>query len=360
MIVGGTGGLGHSVVKWMVRHGARNILLVSRSGGDPENTNKLVRACQHEANILVRKCNVTFASEVQALVLECARTMPPICGVINAAMVLQDKMFEDLTYDEYRSVIRPKVDGTWNFHNSLTAINAKLDYFVMLSSASGILGSRGQAAYAAANTFLDAFAAFRVAQGLPAVALDLTAVTGVGYLAENKHRQAEVAKNFGNETVSEEEVLGLLAIAMSGKCPPHCLTGLKLTIDESGTLPYYAADARFTDLKARAIAASEALGTTTQKAESYKAAFQSASTEADACEVAVRGLQQKMAEVLSMAPADIDVTRSMSSYGLDSLSAIEIRNWITRELGAKLQILELLTVECVRELATLVVKRSSR
>ncbi|KAM0715744.1 hypothetical protein Q7P37_008258 [Cladosporium fusiforme] len=359
VIVGGTGGLGLSVAKWMVQQGARHIVLVSRSGGNAQRTNELIAACQDEAKIVVKMCDIASIDEVRTLIADCAKTMPPICGVINAAMVLQDMMFQDLTHEAFRSVIRAKVDGTWNIHNALESRNAKLDYFVLFSSAAGIVGSRGQAAYAAANTFLDAFAAFRVARGLPAVSLDLAAVTGVGYLAENGHREAEVAKNFGGEMVSEKEVLALLAIALAGKCPAHCLTGLKLTADGAGNLPYYASDPRFAELKARAIAAGAAAGSAAQQPISYKAAFQAALSEVDARDVATKGVQQKMSEVLSVALEDVDVMRSMSSYGLDSLSAIEVRNWITRELGAKLQILELLTAGSVQELAGLIVKRAA-
>lgn len=289
----------------------------------------------------------------------CGTTMPPICGVINSAMVLHDMMFQDLTHEAFRSVIRAKVDGTWNIHNAMEERKAKLDYFVLFSSAAGIVGSRGQAAYAAANTFLDAFAAFRVARGMPAVSLDLTAITGVGYLAENAHREAEVKKNFGGETVSEKEILALLAMALAGRCRTHCLTGLKLTPDDMGNLPYYANDPRFTELKVKAIANSAAAGSAKQQTISYKAAFKAASSEVDSRNVATEGVRQKMSEVLSVTPDDVDVMRSMSSYGLDSLSAIEIRNWITRELGAKLQILELLTAESVQDLASLIVKRAT-
>ncbi|KAK3361806.1 polyketide synthase, partial [Lasiosphaeria ovina] len=93
---------------------------------------------------------------------ECAKSLPPICGVIHAAMVLRDVLLESMKHEDYEQVIRPKVSDTWNVHNALENSGVKLDYFVVLSSAAGILGSRGQGAYAAANTFLDAFVQYRV------------------------------------------------------------------------------------------------------------------------------------------------------------------------------------------------------
>ena len=94
-----------------------------------------------------------------------------------------------MSYDDYEHVIRPGVRGAWNIHNALIANRIELDYFVVLSSAADILGSRGQGAYAAANTFLDACVQYRVGNGLPGTSLDLTAVTGAGCLAENAERE---------------------------------------------------------------------------------------------------------------------------------------------------------------------------
>lgn len=263
-----------------------------------------------------------------------------------------------MTHDSYVSAIRAKVKGTWNIHNALKSINARLDYFILLSSAAGIVGSRGQAAYAAANTFLDGFALCRVAQGLPATSLDLTAVTGAGYIAENATREDEISKNFGGQSLSEAEVLGLLAVATSGKCGAQCLTGLKLVPSSTGALPYYAEDPRFAHLKAAAMEEIRAAGSDPGQAISYRNAFRVAANNDEARQVAVQGILQKLSEVLSVARDDVDAQQSMASYGLDSLTAIEVRNWITRELGATLEILELLTSANVSGLAELIVSRT--
>ncbi|KAK7986880.1 Polyketide synthase [Apiospora saccharicola] len=369
VIIGGTGGLGRSMAKWMVAHGARHVVLVSRSGGNDKKVKKVIRESQqqHGATVVVKTCDVASEEAVQSLVSQCNATMPPICGVVHAAMVLHDGVFEDMTHESFTDAVRSKVDGTWNLHNVLQSANAQLDYFVLFSSAAGVLGSRGQAAYAAANTFLDGFAAYRHRQGLPGVALDLTAVTGAGYIAENAKREEEILKNFGNQAVSETEVLALLAVATSGKggsqshCPAQCLTGLKLVPDKTtGALPYYASDPRFAHLKAAALATLAANGGAGAASQivSYRDAYKSAKTPEDMADVATRGILQKLSEVLSVARDDVDAQRSMASYGLDSLTAIEVRNWITRELGANLQILELLTSANVTELAGLIVSKT--
>ncbi|KAI0095496.1 ketoacyl-synt-domain-containing protein [Daldinia grandis] len=358
VIVGGTGGLGRSTARWMVEHGARNIVLLSRSGGNVGELRQLIEDTQDKASIVVKTCDIANEDNVYGIVKECTETLPPICGVIHAAMMLHDGLIEGMTHDSYVSAIRAKVKGTWNIHNALKSINARLDYFVLLSSAAGIVGSRGQAAYAAANTFLDGFASCRVVQGLPGVSLDFTAVTDAGYISENLAREEEIIKNFGGQSISEAEVLGLLAIATSSKCGTQCLTGLKLVPSNTGALPYYAEDPRFTYLKAAAVAEMRAAGSDSGQVVSYRNAFRAAASNEEARKIAVQGVLQKLSEVLSVAHDDVDALRSMASYGLDSLTAIEVRNWITREFGATLEILELLTSANVTDLANLIVSRT--
>ncbi|KAL7623018.1 hypothetical protein AAE478_006697 [Parahypoxylon ruwenzoriense] len=357
-IIGGTGGLGRNIARWMVEHGARHIVLLSRSGGKVAELQQLIDETRDRANIVVKACDIANEESVHRLVRECTEKLPPICGVVHAAMMLHDGLMESMNHESYVSTIRAKVKGTWNIHNALKSANARLDYFVLLSSAAGIVGSRGQAAYAAANTFLDGFASCRVAQGLPGVSLDLTAVTGAGYIAENASREDEIIKNFGGQSVSEAEVLALLAVAISGKCGAQCLTGLKLVPSAAGALPYYAEDPRFAHLKAAAMAEIQAAGSESGPVVSYRSAFRAAASHDEACQVAVQGVLEKLSEVLSVARDDVDAQRSMASYGLDSLTAIEVRNWITRELGATLEILELLTSANVTDLAELIVSRT--
>ncbi|OIW26979.1 ketoacyl-synt-domain-containing protein [Coniochaeta ligniaria NRRL 30616] len=361
IIVGGTGGLGRSMTRWMIEHGARHIVLVSRSGSQDLKVQHLLDEAHGIAAVRVVVCDIADEEQVQRLVDTCSKTMPPICGIVNAAMALHDGLFEDMTYDAYKATVRAKVAGTWHIHNALEAANARLDYFVLLSSAAGILGSRGQAAYAAASTFLDSFAAYRCHEGLPGVSLDLTAVTGAGYIAENVARAEDIYKNFGGETVSEAEVLALLGLAVSGTAPHHCLTGLRLAPNAAGALPYYAEDPRFAQLAASALAENAPSSSVESgKPVSFGAAFRAAGNEADACDIAVQAVQHKLSEVLSVGLQDVDAARSMTSYGLDSLTAIEVRNWIARELRANLQILELLTSGCVNDLAALIVSRAAK
>ncbi|KAK1777236.1 acyl transferase domain-containing protein [Copromyces sp. CBS 386.78] len=359
IIIGGTGGLGRSMAKYMAEHGARNIVLLSRSGGGKDMVEQLEKeiSCP-DVNIRVKKCDASDERQVRELVKDCARELPSICGVIHAAMVLRDVLLESMSFSDFSQVVQPKVAGAWNVHNVLSDTGANLDYFVVLSSAAGILGSRGQGAYAAANTFLDSFVQYRVRNGLPATSLDLTAVSDAGYLAENAERQEDIMRNFGNETVSEQEVLALLSAAVRGVGPAQVLTGLKLHVQSDGSWPYYASDARFSQLKADSLAAAEREGLVPKAAASAGNAFRAAKTDEEAMAIAGQGILQKLSDVLTIEVANLDATRNITSYGLDSLTAIELRNWIAKELRANLQILELLSSGTVNDLAAIIVQKT--
>lgn len=272
---------------------------------------------------------------------------------------MQDMLFEKMAFDDYEAVIRSKVAGAWNIHNAL--LSTPLDFFIAISSAAGIVGNRGQSAYAAANTFLDAFAQYRMRLGLPAASIDLTAVADVGYLADNAVRQEEVMKNLGGESMTGAEVLALIGAAirgsMRGACGNHCLTGLKLGGEgvTPDTLPYFAADAKFEHLKNAVISVSSSTASTAQV--SISTAVSLAQSPGEEVDIVTDGLANKLAAILMIPAEDLDPQIPITKYGLDSLNAIELRNWITKELGANLQVLELLTAGSLINLAKLILKK---
>jgi hypothetical protein len=249
------------------------------------------------------------------------------------------------------------VSGAWNFHYALSQV--PLDFFVAISSAAGAVGNRGQAAYSAANCFLNAFVQYRIKKGLPASSIDLTAVSDVGYLAENATKQAQVAENLGSETISESEVLALLAASISGcmaaNCNSHCITGLKIGPNLQDL--FWVDDAKFKYLKEAAEAEQTHLSTSAIPV-SLSSAVKSSKSYEEALQLVVDGMMDKVSAVLMVPRDEMDQSRPIVVYGLDSLVAIEIRNWITRELEASLQVLELLTSSSITALAGTILKKS--
>jgi acyl carrier protein len=265
-------------------------------------------------------------------------------------------LFEKMTHKDYTTVIESKVQGAWNFHNALKSV--QLDFFVAISSAAGAVGNRGQAAYSAANTFLNAFVQYRIAKGLSASSIDLTAVSDVGFLAENSEAAAEVAKNLGSDTICEAEVLALLEAAIDGRlgsaCNNHSITGMRIT----PSAPFWTSDPKFKHLRLVAEAAAAEASCNQAVAVSLNAALKAAQSLEEARDVVCKGLADKLTSVLMLEIGDMDVTRSLSNYALDSLVAIEVRNFITREFEVNLQVLELLSSGSVETLATSICGKS--
>ncbi|PSN61205.1 hypothetical protein BS50DRAFT_562674 [Corynespora cassiicola Philippines] len=358
ILIGGTGGLGRSIATWMVGKGAKHIVLLSRSGELKGKAKEQIDALNESgAAIIVRRCDVSTRADVEHLISTGLEGLPPVRGLIHGAMVLHDVLFEKMTYDQYTSVIASKVQGTKNLHDILSSSSTPLDFFICISSAAGAVGNRGQAAYAAANTFLNGFAQQLRSQGILATSIDLTAVSDAGYLAEDAEKAAEVARNLGSDTICEAEVLSLIQASIEGKmesCNGHPITGMRIT---PTVRPFWSNDAKFVHLLRAAEAAASLSSSATAKV-SWSAAFKAASDRAEAEVVVCNALVEKIAEVISMEPEELDVTRALSHYPLDSLTAIEVRNFITRMFEANLQVLELLASGSIESLAKVVCGKS--
>ncbi|THW09044.1 polyketide synthase [Aureobasidium pullulans] len=354
LIVGGTGGLGCSIARWMASRGAKLICLSSRRANITPRLEELISdLAQQGTRILIRACDVANLRSVETLIQNLQKEAP-VRGVIQGAMVLKDVLYEQMTTDDFNAVVNPKVTGTLNLHNTLGS--SKLDFFIALSSVAGVVGNRGQAAYAAANVFLDTFMAHRNAQGLPGTSLDLTAVSDVGYLADNSERAADVLRNLGGETIEESEILGLLTAAVTGKITAsnnHVITGLKI---QPGSEPFWSHDAKFSNLLAAAVSQTSQEGGNANVP--LPQALKTAGSSDKALEVLYAALVTKLAAVLMLSVEEMEPSAAVASYSLDSLAAIEVRNWIAREADANVQVLELLTSPSLMELAKLILKKS--
>ena len=276
-------------------------------------------------------------------------------------------MFERIGIEEYKAIVRPKVQGAWNLHNALPQQAGGLDFFVMLSSAAGLFGTRGQAVYAGTSTFLGAFAGWRQAQSLPASTIHLSAVGEVGYVAENADRQAAISSTYGDKMLTEREFLAFLRAAIETQhSDPDIYTSPVLSSSSSSSTsqPYWASDAKFAHLRRAAtttlLAGQDPTTVPEQTHQSLAQLLKTAQTPEAAREAISRCLKTKLCSLLMLPDeGDLDPAKPIVTYGLDSLVAVEFRNWMAKEAGARVQLLDLMTSRSWAELVALVASRSN-
>ncbi|KAF2139378.1 uncharacterized protein K452DRAFT_352624 [Aplosporella prunicola CBS 121167] len=355
IIVGGLGGIGQSVMRMLVKHGARNLAAMSRSGIASEKDSKFCEELRSDGAVVrVYRCDISQEKSLKMTLAQMAHDeMPPIRGVINSAMALKDVLFESMSHADYLTATNPKILGSWNLHKLLPP---DLDFFVMFSSVAGISGTRGQANYAAGNAFQVALCQHRRALGLKAVALDLTITVGLGFVA-GKDDLMQMLKRMGVLTISEEELHALVANAITGYSTglsvvhPEVMVGISTggmlqhnRIDE----PMWNHDNRFAYMRKIDVVSDESFSDTSLP--SLRTALPAAGSLMEARNIIIAALATKLARSLMMPVEDMDTSKPVNAYGVDSLVAVEIRNWIFREIRANVSIFDLLSNIAISEL----------
>ncbi|WP_149180642.1 type I polyketide synthase, partial [Streptomyces sp. TRM49041] len=326
LITGGTGGLGAMFARHLAAtRGVRHLLLLSRRGARAEGAAELVAELEGlgcEARVVA--CDVADRDELASVLGSVER---PVTAVVHAAGVLDDGVVESLSPEQVERVMRPKVDAAWHLHE-LTS-DADLSAFVVFSSMAALMGNPGQANYAAANAALDALAASRRAAGLPATSLAWgvwSHGTGMGARLD----EAELARleRMGMSALTAETGLPLfdrsLDVDAAVVVPAQLDTAALRAQARAGTLPALLRGLVRTPARSEASA-----GALAQRL--------AGAPEADRERIVLELVQAQVASVLGHASAaSVEAERAFKELGFDSLSAVELRNRLTRATGVRL------------------------
>lgn len=371
LFVGGLGGLGRSLAMEMVASGARNIAFISRSGDSkPEATTTVNNLKALGARVKVYRADVGDEASFLAAMALCSEQLPPIKGVIHMAMVLVDIVFEKMSYKQWLAPIRPKVDGTWNLHKYFGP-ERPLDFMIFCSSTAGVCGNPSQANYAAGNTYQDELARYRRAQGLKAVAVNLGIMRDVGVLAEQGTHSLKVWEEvLGIREPAFHALMKSLINGQQGKrgpngadCPVQVCVGLgtgDLLAANGLASPHYFQDPRFGPLAVTSTQSASGAGRGAAGASLAARLVEAGGSndQAAAASIIADALVHKTAEILRIPPGEIDPSLPLYHYGVDSLVALEVRNWITREIKANIALLEILAAVPMEKFAMSIAQKS--
>lgn len=392
LLVGGFKGACGSLAIDLARHGARHLISMSRSGMGDATSARIVKHCaSYGCEVIDARGDVGDLDFVRSVF----RSKRHIDGVIQGAMVTrvsssffvhpshtdnnQDKPFELMTHDDYHTAIHAKVKGTWNIHVAAQQEQKlPLDFFTMLSSVSGLTGMKGQANYAAANAFLDAFANYRHAQGLHANSINLGVIEEVGFIAEMEGGDALAARFDEREwpPINESMLRQIIGYSILQQDDPRSpisaasasqlITGLAYPLPAGATLadnprfeylfnPNVGGDAESGDDSNRASSGSAV----DQAIRAFKVQHASGSSDAELVKTALQALKPQVAALLRL-ETEVEEGKPLLSYGLDSLSAVELRGWVRQRLGAELSTLDITNASSLLALCEKVVSKLPR
>lgn len=332
VITGAFGGFGMETAKWLVEKGARHLVMIGRRGAATEDERAVVSDfAARGVKVLADPCDVTDGHALERLFETMHATMPRVVGVIHAAMVLDDGILANLDAERFHRVLAPKVAGAENLDRLVRG--ERLDYFVLFSSVTTLIGNPGQANYVAANAYMEGLARRRRQAGLPALAIGWGPITDVGVVAQDERLQAGLQRLTGVTGMTAREALALMeqALAQSPDAPHAAVmtisptessfTADRLAVLRSPTYEGYVnnrgpegGDADTIDL--RAIAAREGVDAARRKA-------------ADVIAVQV-------AHVLQLREEEVSQVRPLSEIGLDSLMALELVMNLEERFGIRM------------------------
>ncbi|GLY25860.1 type I polyketide synthase [Micromonospora sp. NBRC 101691] len=323
LVTGGFGGLGLGVARWLADAGARQLVLVGRTGAPEDARPVLDDLARAGVEVVALAADLTVADEVTRVLDHVRGHLAPLRGVVHAAGVLDDGILLQQNAERYRRVARPKVDAAWHLHDQ-TRTEA-LDFFVLFSSVTSVLGSPGQGGYAAGNAFLDALAHARRAAGLPALSVNWGPWSAVGMAARLEQDGQEALR--GLRAISPEQGVAVLG-GLLGRDTAQVAV---MPFDAAEWVAAYPAAARSNQLAHLGTDAAGQPATASARADFLAA--EPGRRRRTAMEGYVR---QEASRVLRLAPARIGVDTPLRSLGFDSLMSLELRNRLEAGLGVPL------------------------
>ncbi|GAA1853523.1 type I polyketide synthase [Myceligenerans crystallogenes] len=327
LISGATGTLGQVLARHLVTaHGARRLLLLSRRGADAPGAAELATELAGlGAETAFAACDLADRDALRA-VLAGIPADRPLRAVVHTAGIVDDGVFADLAAERLDGVLLPKIEAAWNLHE--LTLDQDLTAFVLYSSVAGLLGTAGQANYAAGNTFLDALAQHRRAHGRPATSL------AWGLWAQSSSMTDQLADvdlvrmaRSGLVALESGEAMALFDAAHGAGHPVLAVTRFDTSVLGPESAPVMLRG--MVRAPARAASAGPAGGSLADRLAALPAP--------DRRRAVLELVVAQVASVLGHADGGgVGPDRAFRDLGFDSLTAVELRNRLGKATGLRL------------------------
>lgn len=342
LVTGGLGGFGLRTAQWLADKGARNLVLISRSGPSSDSAREAISALSARGvRVHAVACDVTDRTALGLLLSDIARDMPSLRGIVHAAVVIEDGLARNATAAHIERTMRAKVLGAYHLHALTSELD--LDFCIYYSSATTLFGNPGQSSYVAANNWLEALAAHRRARGLPATCVRWGAIDDVGFLARNHKIKEALQGRMGGSALGSAVALDALESMLLADASG--LGVLELDWNALGRFLPSASTPKFSDLAGDDTAGDDDQGNdiahllTTLDAPALHAAFSDI-------------LKAEIGEILRIPPQKIDPERQIYDMGLDSLMGVELIVALESRFSIRLPVMALSESPTVNKLAT--------
>lgn len=343
LVTGGLGGFGLRTAQWLVDKGARHLLLLSRRGATSEEAQTFLQQCKAkgvQAHALA--CDVTDRDALAQIINRCGHELPPLRGVVHAATVIEDGLIRNLDRQKISNSLAAKLTGAQHL-DSLTR-SLELDLFVLYSSATTLLGNPGQAAYVAANQWLEALSAVRQSHGLAATCVRWGAIDDVGFLARNEAIKDALQHRIGGAALDSGTGLAVLEQMILADTPARGVMEL-----DWGPLSRFLPTSGQNKFREIALSSQD-----TDQGDEGRLDLEQMMSELSDKEfhnAIVDILRHELSEILMIASSRIDAERSIYDMGLDSLMGVELMSAIENRLGIQVPVMALSETPTLSQLA---------
>lgn len=347
IITGGTQGLGLELAKWLAKKGARRIVLLSRSGIKSESARKQIDLlCKNGSKIIIEQADISDLKATKRII-QLHNQEAAIAGIFHCAMVLDDGFLKDMSRERYHNSLKTKVKGTLNLIESCQDLS--LDYFLVMSSLSSLLGTLGQANYIAANAFIDGLVNQYQASKLPISVLNIGVLADVGVIARNTEISQYIDKLAINKT-TPTEVLDTIEAMFAVHASRVCMMDLKweqwLTSNQM-----LSQSSRFKALFELIASESESNAIDTE----LKALL--SGDKEENMEVLCDTLREVVADIFKAKPETLDLNSNLNNLGMDSLMVSELRGKLLTVFNVEVSLVELLKGLSISQLAEVILDK---